>query len=47
MPHDVRYLAAACQTDFANPTDRTGIAAHVGHMLVMIERGGGRLPSVR
>jgi predicted amidohydrolase len=33
-----RYLAAACQTDFENPRDRSGIAAHVGHMLGMIDR---------
>ena len=33
-----RYLAAACQTDFANPPDRSGIAAHVNHMLAMIDR---------
>ena len=32
------YYAAACQTDFANPKDRTGIAAHVSHMLAMIDR---------
>jgi predicted amidohydrolase len=38
MPSDVRYLAAACQTDLPNPRDRTGIAAQVGHMLGMIER---------
>ena len=37
MPID-RYLAAACQTDFANPADRSGIADHVGHMLGMIDR---------
>src|SRR4051812_37299168 len=35
---DVRYLAAACQTDFANPPDRGGIAGHVRHMLGMVER---------
>lgn len=33
-----RYLAAACQTDFANPTDRSEIPNRVGHMLGMIER---------
>src|SRR5262249_59852773 len=33
-----RYLAAACQTDFPNPKDRAGIAAHVTHMLAMVER---------
>src|SRR6516162_15711 len=34
----LRYLAAACQTDFANPPDRSGIPAHVNHMLAMIDR---------
>ena len=33
-----RYLAAACQTDFANPTDRSAIPDRVGHMLAMIDR---------
>jgi predicted amidohydrolase len=33
-----RYLAAACQTDRPNPTDRAGIAANTGHMLTMIDR---------
>jgi predicted amidohydrolase len=33
-----RFLAAACQTDFANPPDRSGIAEHVSHMLAMIDR---------
>jgi predicted amidohydrolase len=33
-----RYLAAACQTDFPNPADRSEIANRVGHMLGMIER---------
>jgi predicted amidohydrolase len=33
-----RYLAAACQTDFANQPDRSGIAAHTSHMLAMIDR---------
>jgi predicted amidohydrolase len=37
MPID-RYLAAACQTDFANPADRSEIANRVGHMLGMIDR---------
>lgn len=32
------YYAAACQTNFRNPTDRAGIAAHVNHMLAMIDR---------
>src|SRR5947209_2131404 len=34
----LRYLAAACQTDFPNPADRSGIAGHVSHMLTMLER---------
>ncbi len=34
----LRYLAAACQTDFPNPTDRTAIPDRVGHMLGMIDR---------
>jgi predicted amidohydrolase len=38
MPSDLRYLAAACQTDLPNPRDRGGIARQVGHALVMIER---------
>ena len=33
-----RYLAACCQTDFANPRDRAGIAEHTAHMLAMIDR---------
>src|SRR5262245_44128180 len=33
-----RYLAAACQTDFPNPTDRSAIPDRVDHMLAMIER---------
>src|SRR4051794_37326939 len=35
---DLRYAAAACQTDLANPRDRDGTAAAVGHMLGMIDR---------
>jgi predicted amidohydrolase len=34
----LRYLAACCQTDFANPRDRSGIADHTSKMLGMIER---------
>jgi predicted amidohydrolase len=34
----LRYAACACQTDLANPRDRSGIAAAVGHMLGMIDR---------
>ena len=33
-----RYLAAACQTDFPNPSHRNGIADRVDHMLGMIDR---------
>lgn len=38
MPTELRYLAAACQTDLPNPRDRTGIARQVDHMLAMLER---------
>jgi predicted amidohydrolase len=38
MSSNLRYLAAACQTDFPNPRDRSGIAGHVSHMLGMIDR---------
>ncbi len=34
----LRYLAAACQTDFPNPTSRAAIPDRVGHMLGMIDR---------
>jgi len=33
-----RFLAACCQTDFANPRDRAGIADHTSKMLGMIDR---------
>ena len=33
-----RYVAAACQTDLANPKDRSGIVRQVNHMLTMIDR---------
>ncbi|MDY3556667.1 nitrilase-related carbon-nitrogen hydrolase [Gemmata sp. JC717] len=33
-----RYWAAACQTDFPNPTDRSAIPQRVDHMLGMIDR---------
>lgn len=33
-----RYWAAACQTDFPNPADRSAIPQRVGHMLGMIDR---------
>jgi predicted amidohydrolase len=36
MSDRLRYAAAACQTDFANPLDRGGIARHVDRMLAMI-----------
>src|SRR5438105_4968097 len=38
MTADVRYYAAACQTDLPNPTGRAGIARQVNHMLAMIDR---------
>ncbi len=34
----LRYLAAACQTDFANPTTCAVIPERVRHMLTMIDR---------
>jgi formamidase len=33
----IRYAAAACQTDFANPTDRSGMAANTARMTAMID----------
>jgi predicted amidohydrolase len=38
MAAEVRYYAAACQTDLPNPRDRDGIARQVDHMLAMIDR---------
>jgi predicted amidohydrolase len=38
MPPVQRYLAAACQTDFPNPTTRAEIAARTSHMLATIDR---------
>ncbi len=38
MSADLRYAAAACQTDLPCPRDRKGIASAVGHMLAMIDR---------
>src|SRR5437762_1211302 len=38
MTADVRYYAAACQTDLSNPRNREGIAGQVDHMLAMIDR---------
>src|SRR5947209_20377284 len=40
MSSEVRYYAAACQTDLPNPRDREGIAGQVDHMLAMIDRAG-------
>ena len=39
MPADdrLRYAAAACQTDFPNPADRSGIRPHVDRMLQMVD----------
>lgn len=34
----LRYLAAACQTDFPNPTTRADLPDRVSHMLAMIDR---------
>jgi predicted amidohydrolase len=33
----LRYAAAACQTDFPNPADRSGIRPHVDRMLQMVD----------
>ncbi len=38
MAPELRYYAAACQTDLPNPRDRAGIARQVNHMLAMIDR---------
>src|SRR6516225_5476341 len=38
MAPEPRYHAAACHTDLPNPTDRSGIARQVSHMLAMIDR---------
>jgi len=41
----LRYGAAACQVDFGNPADRSGIKAHVDRMLGMIDSAvGGYAP---
>jgi predicted amidohydrolase len=37
-PHDLRYAAAACQTDLPNPRDRRDIVSAVNHALVTIDR---------
>jgi len=42
---DLRYAAAACQTDFPNPADRGGIKPHVDRMLAMVDHAvGGYAP---
>jgi len=33
-----RYYAAACQTDFPNPTERSGIRVHTDRMLEIVEQ---------
>lgn len=33
----IRYAAAACQTDFINPLDRSGMAANTDRMLAMVD----------
>lgn len=38
MTTDVRYYAAACQTNLPNPRTHAGIAEHVDRMLAMIDR---------
>jgi predicted amidohydrolase len=38
MTADLRYWAAACQTDLPNPANRDGIVRQVNHMLAMIDR---------
>jgi predicted amidohydrolase len=38
MPADLRYYAAACQTDLPNPRTRAEIGGQVEHMLAMIDR---------
>lgn len=38
MSPDLRYYAAACQTDLPNPRQRDDIARQVDHMLAMIDR---------
>ena len=46
FPRDLRYAAAACQTDLPNPRDRHGIVSAVNHMLAMIDRAvSATLPS--
>src|SRR5262249_41643581 len=38
MPSQLRYYAAACQTDMPNPRIRTEIPRQVDHMLAIIDR---------
>jgi predicted amidohydrolase len=38
MPSQLRYYAAACQTDMPNPRTRAEIPRQVDHMLAMIDR---------
>jgi predicted amidohydrolase len=38
MSDNLRYYAAACQTDLPNPLNRTGIGRQVNHFLAMIDR---------
>ncbi len=38
MSTDIRYYAAACQTDLPNPPDRRAIYRQVNHMLLMVDR---------
>jgi predicted amidohydrolase len=38
MTSNLRYYAAACQTDLPNPRHRDGIGSQVDHMLAMIDR---------
>lgn len=38
MTSDIRYYAAACQTDLPNPRDRNQIKSQVDSMLAMIDR---------
>ena len=37
-PNPLRYAAAACQVDFPNPADRSGIKAHTDRMITMISQ---------
>jgi predicted amidohydrolase len=38
MASSLRYLAASCQTNFSNPTNRKGIIDHTNEMIAMIDR---------